>query len=100
MATLTITEASKQGVSSLVSAAQDGQDVSLTKHGRRVAEVVSAEEIDELRHEHQALHDAVLVMARFATDSGIRADLDQAMRAFGVDRAELEAEIDAGLHTL
>jgi hypothetical protein len=39
-------------------------------------------------------------MARFATDSGARTDLDSAMEAFGINRSELEAEIRAGFHSL
>ncbi|PCC27076.1 hypothetical protein CIK76_18705 [Glutamicibacter sp. BW80] len=57
-----------------------------------MAEVVSAKEIAELRHDRDTLRDAALVMARFATDSGVRTGLDQAMEFFGLNRAELEAE--------
>jgi len=60
-----------------------------------VAEVVSADEMDELRRDRDTLRDAALVMARFATDSGVRTDLDQAMKAFGFTREELEAELAA-----
>ncbi|BAC19793.1 hypothetical protein HMPREF0290_0580 [Corynebacterium efficiens YS-314] len=49
----------------------------------------------QLRKERELLRDAALVMARFATDSGARTDLDKAMEAFGLDRAELEAELAA-----
>lgn len=100
MTNLTITEASQTGVSGLVSSAEAGDDVVLSRHGNPVAAVVSARELDELRQDRDSLRDAALVMARLATDSGTRTDLDQAMEHFGIDRAELEAEINAGLHTL
>ena len=93
MTTMTITEASRAGLSSLVASAEAGNDVPLSRHGRVVAEVVSAEEISSLRRDRDTLRDATLVMARFATDSGVRTDLDQAMEFFGFTRAELEDEI-------
>lgn len=97
---MTITEASRAGVSGLVSSAESGNDIALSRHGRVVAEIVSAREIASLRRDRETLRDAALVMVRFATDSGVRTDLDRAMEAFGIDRAELEAEIEAGLHSL
>lgn len=97
MSTLTITEASRAGLSALVASAEGGNDITLSRHGKVVAEVVSAEEISELRRDRDTLRDAALVMARFATDTGIRTDLDQAMESFGFTRAELEAEIAADI---
>ena len=40
---------------------------------------------------------ASLVLARELTDAGNRTDLDDAIAAFGFDRAELEAELDADI---
>jgi antitoxin (DNA-binding transcriptional repressor) of toxin-antitoxin stability system len=97
---MTITEASRTGVSGLVSSAEAGIDVALSRHGHVVAEIVSADEIAGLRRDRETLRDAALVMVRFATDSGVRTDLDRAMEAFGISRAELETEIENGLHTL
>ncbi len=97
---MTITEASRTGVSGLVSSAEAGNDVALSRHGHIVAEIVTAEEIAGLRRDRETLRDAALVMIRVATDSGVRTDLDQAMEAFGVTRADLEAEIVEGLHDL
>lgn len=92
MSTLTITEASRVGVSALVSAAIDDGDVALSRHGRVVAQVVSAGEFAELQRNRETLRDAALVMARIASDDGVRTDLDAAMRAFGLSRVELEDE--------
>ncbi|MGP7814904.1 MULTISPECIES: type II toxin-antitoxin system Phd/YefM family antitoxin [Micrococcaceae] len=92
MATMSITDASRAGISALVTAAEEGKDTSLSRHGKVVAEIVSAREIAQLRRDRETLRDAALVMARFATDSGVRTDLDQAMEFFNLNRAELEAE--------
>lgn len=92
MVTLSITEASRAGISALVASAIDGDDVQLSRHGRVVAQVVGADEFAELQRNRDALRDAALVMARFATDDGARTDLDDAIRAFGFSRADLEHE--------
>lgn len=95
MTVMTISEAARAGISSLVASAEQGQDIVLSRHGRVVAEVVSTEEIEQLREDRRTLRDAALVMARVATDSGVRTDLDTAMEAFGFTREELEAELAA-----
>lgn len=100
MTTLTITEANQTGISGLVSSAESGEEVTLSRHGKPVAALVSSHELEELRRDRESLRDAALVMARIATDSGVRTDLDQAMEHFGISREELESEISAGLHTL
>ncbi|WP_269768546.1 hypothetical protein [Corynebacterium glaucum] len=40
----------------------------------------------------QTADDVLLLALRFATDSGERTELDQALEMFGINRAELEAE--------
>lgn len=97
---MTISEANHAGISGLVKAAERGDDVALSRHGHVVAEVVSADEIAALREDRDTLRDAALVMTRIVTDNGHRAELDEAMAMFGIDRHELQEEIDAGLHTL
>lgn len=99
MKTLTITEASRRGVSGLVSSAETGEDIALSRHGRVVAEIVSAQEMGQLRKARETLRDAALVMARVVTDSGARTDLDQVLETFGLDRRELEAELAAEHHS-
>lgn len=42
-----------------------------------------------------ASSEEALVLGRLAGDTGIRTDLDEVIRAFGFDRAELEAEMVA-----
>lgn len=92
MATLSVTEASRAGLSALVSTAEAGSSTALTRHGKVVAEVVSANEIAQLRNDRLILRDAALVMARFAVGGGEVTTLDDAMEFFDLDRAELEAE--------
>lgn len=95
MTIMPITEASRRGISRLVALAKAGDPVVLSRHGKVVAELVSADEMDALRSEKEAMREAALVMARFATDSGERTSLDDAIEKFGFSRAELEAELDA-----
>ncbi|WP_334121478.1 type II toxin-antitoxin system Phd/YefM family antitoxin [Glutamicibacter sp.] len=45
MTTLSITEATSSGFSALVTAAEEGRGTALSRHGKVVAEVVSAAEI-------------------------------------------------------
>lgn len=97
---MSITEANRTGLSGLVSSAEAGDDIALSRRGKIVAEVVGTEELADLRRDRETLRDVALVMTRMATDTGHRTDLDAAMSAFGIDRADLEAEIAAGLHSL
>ncbi|MGO1181471.1 MAG: type II toxin-antitoxin system Phd/YefM family antitoxin [Micrococcaceae bacterium] len=87
-------EASRVGISALVSAAESGEEITLSRHGRVVAKLVTEREIQQLRKDRELLQEATLVMARFATNTGARTDLDDALEAFGFDRSQLEAELD------
>lgn len=93
--TLSVTAATGRGVAGLVKDAERGEDIIVERHGRRVAAVISVEHFDELNRVRADLHAAALVLARELTDTGSRTDLDDAITAFGFDRAELEAELDA-----
>ena len=92
MTTLSITEASRAGLSALVAAAEEGRDTPLSRHGKVVAEVVSAKEIAPLRLAGYPLRVGGLGRAGFATDRGGPPPLDHAMEFFNLNRAELEAE--------
>ena len=100
MSVFSITDANRVGISGLVSSAEPGWVVTLSRHGKPVAEIVSREEMDLLRRDRETLRDVVLVMTRMVTDSGNRTELDDAMEAFGINRDELESEIRSGPHTL
>ena len=53
--------------------------------------------LNELTELEADLRSAALVLARLATNDARRTDLDEAITAFGFDRADLEAELDADL---
>ena len=94
MITMSITEASRAGISALAAAAQRGDDIALARHGRVIAEVVGSDELADLRRDRDVLRDAALVMARFATDDGGRTELDALIDSLGFSRTELELELD------
>lgn len=92
--TLSVTAAAGRGVAGLVKDAEHGEDIIVERRGHPVAAVVSIEHLDELRRLRADLVAAALVLARELTDTGRRTGLDDAIAAFGLDRAELEAELD------
>lgn len=94
---VSVTEAARRGVPGLVKDAQHGSEVVVERRGRAVAAVVSMRRLNELQALEADLRDAALVLARTATDRADRTSLDDAITAFGFDRAELESELDADL---
>jgi prevent-host-death family protein len=94
---VSVTEAASRGVSKLVRAAEHGEDIVVKRHGRAVAAVVSMHHLAQIQRLESGLHDSVLLLARVATNTGVRTDLDDAISAFGFDRTELEAELEADL---
>lgn len=93
--TLSVTEAAALGVAGLVRDAEQGSDVVVSRRGKPVACVVSMQRVEQLRELETELRDIALVLARAATDTGRRVSLDDAIEAFGFNRAELEAELGA-----
>ncbi|MHB1128926.1 MAG: ferritin family protein [Ilumatobacteraceae bacterium] len=61
--------------------------------------IVGVRRFAELIELEADLRSAALVLARAATDTGARTDLDTVIADFGFDRAALEAELDADLAT-
>lgn len=94
---MSVTTASNRGVSGLVRDAESGANIVVERHGQAVAAIVSVRRLNELSALEADLRSAALVLARAATDTGQRTDLDDAIGALGFDRAELEAELDAEL---
>lgn len=94
---ISVTEAASRGVAGLIMDAEAGADVVVSRRGQPVAAVVSTRQLDQLRSLEGDLRDAALVIVRAATDSGVRGSLDEAISAFGFNRADLEAELDADL---
>ena len=95
--TVSISDASARGVAGLVREAEEGHDVIVARHGRPVAAVIGMARFEGLRELERDLRSACLVLARAATDTGVRTGLDDALVAFGFSRGELEAELDADL---
>ena len=92
---ITVTEASRLGVSDLVRRASQGHDIVVEKHGTPLAAIVGLARFTELEELEADLRSAALVLARLATDNGVRVGLDEVIASLGFNRAELEAELDA-----
>ncbi|MDN5854797.1 MAG: type II toxin-antitoxin system prevent-host-death family antitoxin [Actinomycetia bacterium] len=95
--TLSVTAATGRGVAGLVKDAESGEDTIVERHGRAVAAVISVEHFDELQRVRDDLIAGSLILARELSDTGNRTDIDEAISAFGFDRADLEAELDADI---
>ncbi|MEI4273727.1 type II toxin-antitoxin system Phd/YefM family antitoxin [Klenkia sp. LSe6-5] len=91
------TEAATAGLPKLVKDVEAGGDVVVERHGKPVAAVVSMRHLHEIQRLEDDLRDTALLLARAATDSGKRIALDEVITALRFDRAEIEAELDAGL---
>jgi antitoxin (DNA-binding transcriptional repressor) of toxin-antitoxin stability system len=88
---VSVSEATKRGVAGLVSDAEQGAEVVVTRHHRAVAAVVSMQRLDEIEEATADLRDLALVLARAATDGGERTPLDDVLAAFGHTRESLAA---------
>jgi antitoxin (DNA-binding transcriptional repressor) of toxin-antitoxin stability system len=88
---VSVTEATKRGVAGLVSDAEEGTDLVVTRRHRPVAAVVSMGRLAELDEAAEDLRDLALVLARAVTDTGRRTSLDDVLDAFGHTRESLSA---------
>ena len=95
---VSVTAAAARGLPKLVREAEQGEDLVVERRGKAVAALVSMRHLDEIRRLESDLHDSILLLARLATDSGQRTELDAVIAHFGFDRAELEAELDADIY--
>lgn len=86
---LAITEASRQGISKLVSDAESGHATILRRRAEPVAAVISYQEFQHLQALERDLVDVALVLARAATDSGRRTSLDDVIESAGYTREQL-----------
>ena len=96
---LSITDASAKGVSSLVHDAETGGVVVLERRHEPVAAVIGVRRLEMLRDAERDLRDLGIVLARAATDDGVRHTLADVFERFGFDRAALGAELDEDLAT-
>jgi antitoxin (DNA-binding transcriptional repressor) of toxin-antitoxin stability system len=88
---MSVAEATQRGVAGIVTEAERGADLVVTRHRRPVAAVIAYHRLEELSKAAEDLHDLALVLARKVTDTGERTSLDDVLRAFGHTRESLEA---------
>lgn len=94
---VSVTEAVGRGLPGLVKDVEEGEDIVIARRGKPVAAVVSMRRLDQLRALEADLRDIALVLTRAATDTGARVGLDEAISAFGFDRADLESDLELDL---
>lgn len=88
---ISVTDASRRGVAQLVTTAEHGERVIVTRHHQPIAAVVSIGELREVEATLDDLRDLALVLARQATDTGRRTSFDDVLAAFGHTRESLAA---------
>jgi antitoxin (DNA-binding transcriptional repressor) of toxin-antitoxin stability system len=88
---VSVTEAAQCGIARLVTDAEHGSDIIVTRRQEPVAAVVSMRRLAEIDAAVADLHDLALVLARSATDTGRRTPIDAVLSAFGHTRESLEA---------
>lgn len=85
---ISVTDASRFGVSKLVNDAHDGHERVVVVNNRPRAAIVGIETIERLRHLDEIEDDMRLLglaWARVLTDSGRRHALDDVIEEFGID---------------
>ena len=82
-----ITEAATRGVSDLARQAENGVDITLTRHGKPVAVVMSVHRADRIAQLEADLVDGALVLSRMSNDDGQRFSADDVLAEFGIGRS-------------
>lgn len=86
---VSITDASKAGVSALVRAAEEGHEQILLRNNKPVAAVVGFQRLEELQQLQSDLVDVSLAAARMMSAGPERLSLDDVLARFGYTRAQL-----------
>lgn len=89
---ISISEATRRGVSKLASDAENGREQILLRNNKPVAAVIGIDrldELDELERLEEDMLDIVLATARMAGDAGKRYSLDDVLEHFGYTREDL-----------
>lgn len=89
---ISVTEASKAGVSALVQAAEEGGRPILMRHNKAVAAVISIGTLEEAQEIEDRVLDLALGLTRLLTANERRHSLDDVLDHFGVTREDLEAD--------
>jgi len=90
---ISVTEASRQGISKLVNEASEGRDFVVIKNNRPAAAIVGIEKFERLQRLEEYEEDIrLLTMAivRSATDTEPQVSLEDAAARFGNDLDELD----------
>lgn len=88
---ISITEASKLGLSALAREAEQGNDRVLVRNNKAVAVMMSVERFEQLQQLRDDLIDITLVASRVMTTNGERYSLDDVLAHFGYSREDLAA---------
>jgi PHD/YefM family antitoxin component YafN of YafNO toxin-antitoxin module len=86
---LSITDASRLGVSGLVHRAELGQEPVLLRNNKPVAAVMGMERFEQLQQLEEDLLDISLTTARMLTTGPARHSLDDVLARFGYTRDQL-----------
>lgn len=86
---LSISDASKLGVSALIREAEAGRERVLLRNNKPVAAVVSMQRLEELEQLEEDLLDFSLAAARMLTTGADRHSLDEILAQFGYTREQL-----------
>lgn len=86
---ISLTEASKAGVSALVRAVEEGHEQVVLRNSKPVAAVVSIERLERLQALEDELLDVSLAAARMFTAGPDRHSLDDVLARFGYTREQL-----------
>ena len=91
---ITVAEASNRGISRLVNDALAGRGPVIVRRNKPVAAVVSIEEYDRLAEAQQDVVLLLVAIARSATDTGQRFDVEDVATGFGVPDWECDENAD------
>jgi antitoxin (DNA-binding transcriptional repressor) of toxin-antitoxin stability system len=86
---ISVSEASKLGLSRLLNDAERGHDRVVLKNNRPVAAVVNMDRLTELERLEEDLADVSLFTARLLLATNERFSLDDVLARFGVSREQL-----------
>jgi prevent-host-death family protein len=89
---ISISDASKVGISALVKAAEDGEQRVLMRNSKPVAAVVSIDVLERAEELEERLLDVSLALTRLLTADERRHSLDDVLDRFGFTREELEED--------
>jgi prevent-host-death family protein len=91
---ISISDASKLGLSALVREAEEGHDRILVRNNKPVAVLMSVERFERFQQALDDLIDITLAEARMLTAGSKRYSLDEVLERFGYTREELAAMPD------